>query len=196
MWPPSRKGSVVFVICLWSLGRQPRDQVAEFGAQRPSACLVGAEPVGPGSTAKARAPSSWLRVLSEIKNRGTRDVLMLVCDGLKGLPDPVNSVWEKTIAQTCVVHLLRNSFKYASNGTGPRSPGTSSQFTPRFPRPPRSTRSPISPENGEKRYPAIIRLRENALAEFVPFLQFDNEIRRLSARPTRSSRSTPGCGGR
>ena len=39
---------------------------------------------------------------------------MVVCDGLKGLPDAVNSVWEKTIVQTCIVHLLRNSFKYAS----------------------------------------------------------------------------------
>src|SRR5689334_10045594 len=42
----------------------------------------------------------WMRVCSEIKNRGTRDVLMVVCDGLKGLPDAVNSVWEKTIVQT------------------------------------------------------------------------------------------------
>ncbi len=42
----------------------------------------------------------WLRVLTEIKNRGTRDVLMLVCDGLKGLPDAVNTVWEKTVVQT------------------------------------------------------------------------------------------------
>ena len=56
----------------------------------------------------------WLRVLSEIKNRGMRDVCMVVCDGLKGLPDAVNAVWEKTIVQTCIVHLLRNSFKYAS----------------------------------------------------------------------------------
>ena len=56
----------------------------------------------------------WMRVCSEIKNRGTRDVLMVVCDGLKGLPDAVNAVWEKAIVQTCVVHLLRNSFKYAS----------------------------------------------------------------------------------
>ncbi len=46
----------------------------------------------------------WLRVLSEIKNRGVRDVLMVVCDGLKGLPDAVNSVWDKTIVQTCIVH--------------------------------------------------------------------------------------------
>ena len=53
----------------------------------------------------------WLRVLSEIKNRGVKDVCMLVCDGLKGLPDAVSAVWDKTIVQTCIVHLLRNSFK-------------------------------------------------------------------------------------
>ena len=41
----------------------------------------------------------WLRVLTEIKNRGVRDVCMLVCDGLKGLPDAVNAVWEKTVVQ-------------------------------------------------------------------------------------------------
>src|SRR6266545_7205729 len=56
----------------------------------------------------------WLRVLTEIRNRGVRDVCMLVCDGLTGLPDAVSTVWEKTIVQTCIVHLLRNSFKYAS----------------------------------------------------------------------------------
>ena len=39
---------------------------------------------------------------------------MLVCDGLKGLPDAVGAVWEKTVVQTCIVHLLRNSFEYAS----------------------------------------------------------------------------------
>ena len=37
-------------------------------------------------------------------NRGARDVLMVVCDGLKGLPDAVSAVWEKTIVQTCIVH--------------------------------------------------------------------------------------------
>ena len=63
----------------------------------------------------------WLRVCSEIKNRGTRDVLMVVCDGLKGLPDAVNAVWEKTIVQTCIVHLLRNSFNTPRKGTGRRS---------------------------------------------------------------------------
>jgi putative transposase len=45
-----------------------------------------------------------LWVLTEIKNRGVRDVCLLVCDGLKGLPDAVSAVWEKTIVQTCIVH--------------------------------------------------------------------------------------------
>ena len=56
----------------------------------------------------------WLRVLSEIKNRGTQDCLIVVCDGLKGLPDAIATVWPQTITQTCIVHLLRNSFRYAS----------------------------------------------------------------------------------
>jgi putative transposase len=53
-------------------------------------------------------------VLSELKNRGVQDVLMLVCDGLKGLPDAVGQVWPATVVQTCVVHLLRASFRYAA----------------------------------------------------------------------------------
>ncbi|MFJ2095512.1 transposase [Streptomyces sp. NPDC087901] len=42
-----------------------------------------------------------------------REVLMLVCDGLTGLPDAVNDFWPATIAQIYVVHLLRGSFRYA-----------------------------------------------------------------------------------
>jgi transposase-like protein len=59
---------------------------------------------GPASTATGRVAKYWLRVLTEIRNRGVRDVCMLVCDGLKGLPDAVSAVWEKTIVQTCIVH--------------------------------------------------------------------------------------------
>src|SRR4249920_2357095 len=119
----------------------------------------------------------WLRVLSEIKNRGVRDVCMLVCDGLKGLPDAVSTVWEKTIVQTCIVHLLRNSFKYASKRDWAQiakdlkpvyTAASEAEALDRF--------AEFSGK-WEKRYPAIIRLWENAWAEFVPFLRFDREIR-------------------
>ena len=55
-----------------------------------------------------------MRVLSEIKNRGVTDVCIVVCDGLKGLPAAIETVWPQAITQTCIVHLLRNSFRYAS----------------------------------------------------------------------------------
>lgn len=56
----------------------------------------------------------WLGVLTEIRNRGVADVCMLVCDGLKGLPDAVAATWPLTVVQTCVLHLIRNTFRLAS----------------------------------------------------------------------------------
>jgi putative transposase len=48
----------------------------------------------------------WMRVLSEIKNRGTQDCLIVVCDGLKGLPEAIAAIWPQTIVQTCIVHYV------------------------------------------------------------------------------------------
>jgi transposase-like protein len=121
----------------------------------------------------------WLRVLTEIKNRGTRDVLMLVCDGLKGLPDAVNAVWDKTVVQACIVHLLRNSFKYASKRDWPQ---IAKDIKPVYTAPSEAAALDALAEfsaKWEKRYPAITRLWESAWAEFVPFLQFDREIRTI-----------------
>lgn len=60
----------------------------------------------------------WLQVFTELKNRGVEDVLIAVCDGLKGLPEAINTTWEQTVVQQCIVHLIRNSFRYA--GRQPR----------------------------------------------------------------------------
>ena len=57
----------------------------------------------------------WQQVLTEIKNRGVTDVLMLVCDGLKGLPESVGNVWPQTIVQTCVVHLIRAANRFVAD---------------------------------------------------------------------------------
>jgi putative transposase len=119
----------------------------------------------------------WLRVLSEIKNRGTQDVCIVVCDGLKGLPDAVGTVWPQTIVQTCIVHLLRNSFRYASKKDWS---AIAKDLKPVYTAPSEQAALDRFAEFGEKwekRYPAIIRLWTNAWAEFVPFLAFDTEIR-------------------
>jgi transposase-like protein len=121
----------------------------------------------------------WLRVLSEIKNRGTRDVCIVVCDGLKGLPDAVGQVWPQTIVQTCIVHLLRNSFRYASRKDWS---AIAKDLKPVYTAPGEQAaldRFAEFSEKWEARYPAIVRLWTNAWAEFVPFLQFDAEIRTI-----------------
>ena len=46
----------------------------------------------------------WMAVLTDLKNRGIKDVFFVVCDGLKGLPDVVTNVWPQAIVQTCIVH--------------------------------------------------------------------------------------------
>ena len=56
----------------------------------------------------------WLAVLTDLKNRGVQDVCIAVCDGLRGLPDAINTVWELTTVQACILHLIRNTFRYAS----------------------------------------------------------------------------------
>jgi transposase-like protein len=119
----------------------------------------------------------WLRVLTEIKNRGVADCCIVVCDGLKGLPDAVSAVWPQTIVQTCVVHLLRNSFRYASRKDWSQ---IAKDLKPVYTAPSEAAALDRFAEfagTWEKRYPAIIGLWTNAWAEFVPFLQFDTEIR-------------------
>jgi putative transposase len=56
----------------------------------------------------------WMSVLTDIKNRGVKDSFFLVCDGLKGLPEVVGNVWPLTTVQTCIIHLIRNTFRLAS----------------------------------------------------------------------------------
>src|SRR3954465_10073001 len=51
----------------------------------------------------------WLSVLTEIKNRGTVDVCIVVCDGLEGLPEAINAVGSRAVVWRCVIHLLRNT---------------------------------------------------------------------------------------
>jgi putative transposase len=55
----------------------------------------------------------WLAVLTELRNRGLKDVLIACCDGLSGFGDAIEAVWPHTVVQTCVVHLIRNSIKFS-----------------------------------------------------------------------------------
>ena len=53
----------------------------------------------------------WLNVLTELQNRGLKDILIACVDGLKGFPDAINTVFPDTRIQLCIVHMVRNSVK-------------------------------------------------------------------------------------
>ena len=54
----------------------------------------------------------WLNVLTELENRGVKDILIACVDGLKGFPDAIQTVYPHTQIQLCIVHMVRNSMKY------------------------------------------------------------------------------------
>jgi transposase-like protein len=121
----------------------------------------------------------WLSVLTEIKNRGTADVCIVVCDGLKGLPEAIGAVWELATVQTCVIHLIRNTFRYASRRYWDEM---ARDLRPVYTAPSEAAAKERWGEFAGKwgaRYPAIVRLWDNAWSEFVPFLDYDTEIRRV-----------------
>jgi transposase-like protein len=123
----------------------------------------------------------WLNVLTEIKNRGVADVLMLVCDGLKGLPDAVNTVWDKTVVQTCVIHLLRNTFRYAARQDWDRIAKDLRPIYTAVNEPMARERFAEFAATWRSKYPAAVALWERAWSEFVPFLDYDVEIRKIIA---------------
>ena len=121
----------------------------------------------------------WATVLTEIKNRGVADVCIVCCDGLKGLPDAIAATWPQAIVQTCVLHLIRHTFRLAGRHdweaiakalrpvyTAPTADAAGDRF------------AEFSETWGVK-YPAIIRMWESAWAEFVPFLAYELEVRRV-----------------
>ena len=121
----------------------------------------------------------WLGVLTELKNRGVEDVCIVVCDGLKGLPESITTTWELATVQTCIIHLIRNTFKFASRKYWDQ---IARDLRPVYTAPTEAAAKARFEEFAEKwasMYPAIRKLWENAWSEFIPFLDYDVEIRRI-----------------
>lgn len=132
-----------------------------------------------GTPGAGESAKYWISILTELKNRGVVDIFYLVCDGLKGMPESVNTVFNQTIVQTCVVHLIRNTFKYSSKKywgeiarelkpvyTAVNAAAALAEF------------EAFDKKWGTK-YPAISKLWRAAWDNFVPFLDLDIEIRHL-----------------
>jgi putative transposase len=121
----------------------------------------------------------WLQVLTELRNRGVDDCCIVVCDGLKGLPDAITATWPLALIQTCVLHLVRNTFRYASRKDWE---ALARDLRPIYTAPTEAAAQARLDEFTQKwgvKYPAIPRLWRSAWSQFVPFLDYDVEIRRI-----------------
>ena len=119
----------------------------------------------------------WMSVLTDLKNRGVADVFFVVCDGLKGLPEVVSNVWPRTIVQTCIIHLIRNTFRLTSRKYWDEiKRDVKPIYTAVNATAARAAFDDLADKWGQ-RYPAVIRLGDNAWAGFIPFLDYDVEIR-------------------
>ena len=125
------------------------------------------------------SPKFWLGVITELKNRGIDDVLLLCCDGLKGLPDSARATWPLVDVQLCVVHLVRNSLRYASKKHWGAITGQLREIYTA----PGIGAAELSfeafAEEWEPIYPAMVKAWRDAWDDFEPFLEFPVELRTI-----------------
>jgi putative transposase len=133
--------------------------------------------IGPGEGEGARF---WMSVLAELKNRGIADVLICCCDGLSGLPAAITTTWPATTVQTCCVHLMRASLRFASKKDYPQLvPALRAIYTAPTESAAEQALTELEASPLGQRYPAIARTWRSAWPEFVPFLAFPPELRRV-----------------
>ena len=121
----------------------------------------------------------WATMLTELRNRGVADALIVCCDGLKGLPESIRGTWPEATVQTCVVHMVRNSLRYASKKHWST---ITRQMRAIYEAPTLEAAQANFDEFADQwreAYPAMIRSREQSWDEFVPFLDFPAELRRV-----------------
>ena len=130
-----------------------------------------------GTPGDGESSKYWTAILTELRSRGVVDIFYLVCDGLKGMPASVAAVFPAAIVQTCVVHLIRNSFRYSSKKYWAE---LAKDLRPVYMAVNEAAAAgglEVLEEKWGDRYPAVINLWRNAWTEFVPFLDLPLDIR-------------------
>ncbi len=121
----------------------------------------------------------WLSVITELRNRGVRDILIAAVDGLTGFPDAIRAVFPKTDVQLCIVHAVRNSLKYVSYK---ERRAVATDLKQVYSAPTEEAALGALQEFGatwDAKYPTISKSWRERWTDLVPFLQYPDEIRRV-----------------
>jgi putative transposase len=120
----------------------------------------------------------WLTVVTELKNRGLRDVYIVCCDGLKGFPQAIEAIYPKTQVQTCIVHLIRASLSYVS---WKERKAVAADLKPIY-RAPTVEAAAQALEEFRVKWPkhrVVADVWQRSWERVIPFFQFPEEIRKI-----------------
>lgn len=122
----------------------------------------------------------WLRVLNELTSRGVEDVLIVVCDGLTGLPEAITTVWPAATVQTCIVHLIRASLRWVNYKDRRRvAAALRGIYDAPTEASARDALDALADSNIAREYPGIIRRWREAWERVIPFFDFPPEVRKV-----------------
>lgn len=129
--------------------------------------------------AEAEGAKFWLSVLTQLRNRGLRDILICCCDGLSGLPEAITTAFPDTVVQTCVVHVIRNAMKFVSYQDRKNvAAGMRAIYTAPSLEAAEVEFKKFEADFGEQ-YPGSVDVWRRAWNEFIPFLDYPAELRRI-----------------
>jgi putative transposase len=120
----------------------------------------------------------WLQVLTELQNRGIKDILIACVDGLTGFPDAIEAVFPKTQVQLCIVHMVRNSLNYVSYKDRKAVAADLKLIYTAATDKEAEQRWVEFAETWDAQYPTISKSWMNHWGRIIPFFAFPSEIRR------------------
>ena len=121
----------------------------------------------------------WLAVLTELRQRGVQDIFIASMDGLKGLPEAVNSAFPRTLTQLCIVHLVRASLRYVNTKDSKSVAAALKQIYQSATADEAAAELDAFEAQWGQSYRSVVRLWRSNWDNIIPFFQFLPEIRKV-----------------
>ena len=122
----------------------------------------------------------WASVCADLANRGIKDVLIVCCDGLTGLPEAIEATWAAATVQTCVVHLIRAAMRFVGYGDRKKvAAALKPIYTAANAKAARAEFENFRDGPWGTKYPHAVSTWDNAWERFIPFLGFPPELRKV-----------------
>jgi putative transposase len=129
--------------------------------------------------AQTEGAKFWLGALTELRNRGVQDIFIACVDGLKGLPEAIETVFPRTEVQQCIVHMVRQSLNYVNWKQRKEVASDLRLIYTSTTREQAEMRLEEFAEKWDSRYPTISPAWRRNWERIVPFLAYPQEIRKV-----------------